>query len=197
MPQRHRPLLQPLSHTIPSLPIVPITPASIPHDNTPAVRPQRTRQPSQQVRDILAGHSADAAPPRGIQLPTAIVETPEPTNSPSMLEGGHATDEAKTITVDYNDEVELTLALNEATASRKLVWVLGLHYRKGGEDLRLQSLHLPYPILPQRDLCMSTLEAVCTRIEHLSQHPPCRHCHPTVRHRGRLFRVEDLPCRRT
>ena len=84
-------------------------PASTPQLSLPLTdpHPQRARQPSQRVLNILQGNAADPKPARGVQLPSTIPKTVD--CDLTVIAGKSLND----------DDVELGLNLNEVTANAK------------------------------------------------------------------------------
>ena len=76
--------------------------------------PQHARRPSQRVLDILQGNAADPKPTRGVQLPSAI---PNTIDCDSTVIAGKSLTQPASAMIDYDDNVELVLNLNEVTAN--------------------------------------------------------------------------------
>ena len=77
--------------------------------------PKWIRQPSQRVLDIINSKALDPAPPHGVQLPNPVAENPKPDSGPAVFEGEGMADQTLA-TVDYDDNVELALQMQENIA---------------------------------------------------------------------------------
>ena len=84
-------------------------------DPLTASRPKRIHQPSQHVLDIINSKALNPAPPRGVQLPNRVAENPKPNSRPAVFEG-EGTANQTLAAVDYNDDVELALQMQENIA---------------------------------------------------------------------------------
>ena len=78
-------------------------------------RPKCIRKPSQRVLDIMAGKAADSTLPCSVQLPDPIAESPDLDQGPAVLEGEGMAHQILAVH-NYDDDIELVLALNEYIA---------------------------------------------------------------------------------